>query len=306
MKALIRLSTPVFYLFVIIGLIACEQSDFKEGNKNSGLSQEPYSDAFSRKAETAAAPLPLKQLACSEGLQRANASGKTDFKELFEIVCKGKQPNARFDQLISSPYNGIGDPVVETVLNEPSNEVTRMLFAFSVAIKNPNPANVGAQTIQEYFGDGINEGNSELTIDIENKVNFPGGGSSRTIVLNYDLINANGAGIFDQRRTEVNNYLLDERVHDITLTTEYLLDASENPFYASSKSIAFTMQNEKGDGSIIVFISEMTMLNRIDPERMIVTMRDLNIGSARVLAQELNGAPSTEAPATENIPEEDD
>ena len=76
----------------------------------------------------------------------------------------------------------------------------------------------------------------------------------------------------------------------LTLTAEHLVNPEGNPFYDSANSLAITIQNESEDDTVIIVISELTMINRIAPERLTKTMYDLNIGAARILYKKLNGS----------------
>jgi len=97
---------------------------------------------------------------------------------------------------------------------------------------------------------------------------------------------AYGASIHDIRRTEFNTYLLVEGSRDIAVSSEHLLDVEANEYYHKAQGLTIGIKAEGGQ-SYMVFVTNLVIKNRIEPERMKVTMTNLNTAVAKMLSQHL-------------------
>lgn len=275
--------------FALIGLVACEPGGKGSGKKSKsddalreGVTKSPASgDKGKGLVDSAQWPNVLRNkapegtlygtLICDRSLKVAQQAAKDDFTELFRQVCNENAPTEGFVELINSAYAGDGEPEVKMLKEAETNDalVTKFVFGYAIKADMDSPAQFAGLPIYEEFSKGIvdSKGNSRLDIKKESEKVFPGRGSVREITLQYSLPLARGAALFDLRRTQNNNYLLVEGTQDINVTTEHLLDAEQNPYYHSSRSMVFGMKGEPGV-TYLVYVTELVVKNRIDPERL--------------------------------------
>ncbi len=228
-----------------------------------------------------------EQVLCEETPRVLGNAKKADFSSEIKLICEGSETSQAFKRAITNAYNGTGTPQVE-VLKLASNEsfVTEMSLIFAIKAPLENPSLFADLKPHDIFAAGIKESGSELYIKVESRQSFPGKASVEQIVLNYDLKLANGASIFDTRKTEFNTYLLVENNRDIAVSSEHLLDAETNEYYHKAQGLTIGIKAEGGQ-SYMVFVTNLVIKNRIEPERMKVTLTNLNIAVAKMLEQYL-------------------
>jgi hypothetical protein len=96
---------------------------------------------------------------------------------------------------------------------------------------------------------------------------FPGKGSFREIVVEYDMPYAEGAGLFDKRKTQSNTYLLSESSQDLNMTVENLADAEDNEYYSETNGIVIGVKGGSGE-TYLVYVNDVNVLNRFDVGRL--------------------------------------
>lgn len=228
-----------------------------------------------------------EQVLCEEGPRVIGNAKKADFSAEFKLICEGSETSQAFKRAVTNAYTGTGTPQVEVLKVETGeNFVTELSLIFAIKAPLENPSLFADLKPHDIFAAGIKESNSELYIKVESRQSFPGRASVEQIVLNYDLKLANGASIHDLRRTEFNTYLLVENNRDIAVSSEHLLDADTNEYYHKAQGLTIGIKGDAGQ-SYMVFVTNLVIKNRIEPERMKVTMTNLNIAVAKMLEQYL-------------------
>jgi hypothetical protein len=229
-----------------------------------------------------------EQVLCEETPRVLQNAKKADFSSELSLVCEGKETSQAFKRAITNAYDGTGTPQVETIkaVTNPENFVTELSLIFAIKAPLENPSLFADLKPHDIFAAGIKEAGSELYIKVDSRQSFPGKASVEQIVLSYDLKLANGASIHDTRRTEFNTYLLVENNRDIAVSSEHLLDAETNEYYHKAQGLTIGIKADGGQ-SYMVFVSNLVIKNRIDPERMKVTLNNLNIAVAKMLEQYL-------------------
>jgi hypothetical protein len=229
-----------------------------------------------------------EQVLCEETPRVLKNAKKADFSAELALVCEGSDTSQAFKRAISNAYSGSGAPQVEVIKLETNkdNFVTELSLIFAIKAPLENPSLFADLKPHDIFATGIKEAGSELYIKVDSRQTFPGKASVEQIVLSYDLKLANGASIYDTRRTEFNTYLLVENNRDIAVSSEHLLDAETNEYYHKAQGLTIGVKADAGQ-SYMVFVSNLVIKNRIDPERMKVTLTNLNIAVAKMLEQYL-------------------
>ncbi len=228
-----------------------------------------------------------EQVLCEETPRVLGNAKKADFSGELKLICEGSETSQAFKKAITNAYNGTGTPQVEVLkLVSNDNFVTEMSLIFAIKAPLENPSLFADLKPHDIFAAGIKEAGSELFIKVESRQSFPGKASVEQIVLNYDLKLAHGASIFDTRKTEFNTYLLVENNRDIAVSSEHLLDADTNEYYHKAQGLTIGIKADAGQ-SYMVFVSNLVIKNRIEPERMKVTLTNLNVAVAKMLEQYL-------------------
>jgi hypothetical protein len=210
---------------------------------------------------------------------------KNDFSAQWKLLCSSGKPSALFDELIKSSYQGTGEPSVKVVQKTVGElYVTDITIAYAMKVPLENPTLFADLKPHDAFAAGIKEGNSSLALAVASRKPFPGKRSVEQVILDYNLTNADGAGIYDKRRTEFNTYPLIENNRDITVSAEALLDAETNDSYHLAQGLLIGLR--AGDGnSYLIFMNQLVVKNRIDPDRMERTLLQLNKGAVKNLAK---------------------
>lgn len=225
----------------------------------------------------------ITQVLCQEGPKVIAKSSKGDFAKEFGLICNDGNTNEAFKTLLASAYDGTGEPKVTTINNSSDdNYVTNLVLGYSLKLPVADPSLFAGYKAHDIFAAGVKAGNSEMKILVESRQAFPGKASVEQVVLNYNLMNAEGAGIFDTRQTEFNTYLLLENTRDVVVSTEVLLDEATNEQYHVANGMNIGIKDSKGS-TYMVFLINLVIKNRIDPARMQKTMTVLNTQVAKMI-----------------------
>lgn len=283
-----RKTIPTIFVSSLIVLGACTPKD----SKFDGAKVEGNTGAAAQRIEGAVIATTIdnrgaEQVLCEEGPKVLGNAKKADFSAEFKLICEGSDTSQAFKRAITNAYTGTGTPQVEVLkLETNDNFVSDLNLIFAIKAPLENPSLFADLKPHDIFAEGIKEAASELYIKVESRQSFPGRASVEQIVLNYDLKLANGASIYDTRRTEFNTYLLIENNRDIAVSSEHLLDAETNEYYHKAQGLTIGIKADAGQ-SYMVFVTSLVIKNRIDPERMKVTLTNLNIAVAKMLEQYL-------------------
>ncbi len=222
---------------------------------------------------------------CADGPKTLADLNKTDFTAQWNLLCTNGKPSALFAELVQNAYAGSGEPNVKVVQKKVGElYVTDINIAYAMRVPLENPTLFADLKPHDAFASGIIEGNSSLSLKVASRKPFPGKRSVEQVILEYNLTNAEGAGIYDKRRTEFNTYPLIENNRDITVSAENLLDAETNDSYHLAQGLLIGMR--AGDGkSYLIFVNQLVVKNRIDPDRMERTLLTLNKGAVKNLAK---------------------
>lgn len=191
-----------------------------------------------------------------------------DFSAIFASICENGAPNATFERVAASAYAGEGEPQIE-IMKGTTDEmyVTHLMFAYAVKIPIDSPGKVADLNLFQAFEQGLSDGVSKMTYQIDGRTPFPGKGSLEEIRVTYRTLVADGAAVYDKRQTYANQYLPSEATRDITVTLESLADAENNEHYHATRQLSIGMKNSEGTTTMI-YVSEMIIKNRIDPPRI--------------------------------------
>lgn len=222
----------------------------------------------------------LGDILCQDGPRVAAGSGD-DFSTAFAAVCSGDKPNATYAAALSAAYAGTGDPEVMILkANTDDSYNTSLVYVYAVKIPLDTPNRINDLNLYGAFADGLKDQSSTMNLAVESRQAFPGKGSVEQVILNYDLKLADGAAMYDKRRSEVQNYIPSEATRDITLSTEILLDGDKNAHYHAARQLVVGLKNDD-QTTTLLYINDMVVKNRIDPARLQRTLVNL----AKVLAK---------------------
>lgn len=225
----------------------------------------------------------VEDILCTDGPTTMASLNKVDFSEQFAAICTNGKTNALFGQLLANAYSGSGEPQPQVIKKKVGElYVTDISLAYALKVPLENPTLFADLKPHDVFSKGIAENNSNLTIKVTGRTPFPGKRSVEQVLLDYNLTNADGAGIYDKRKTEFNTYPLIENNRDITISAENLLEAESNDSYHQAQGLMIGIR--AGDGSsYLIFVNQLVVKNRIDPDRMERTLLSLNKGAAKML-----------------------
>ncbi|HYX35933.1 MAG: hypothetical protein M3Q07_05380 [Pseudobdellovibrionaceae bacterium] len=284
------IKTATFFLsggLLVIGACAPEAGKFKGAAIDTSASV--VTPVETRTAVVVEAPdtRGAEQVLCEEGPKVTSASKKADFSEEFKLICNGSATTPAFKEALAKAYVGTGTPEVKVLkFSTSDNFVTELALIYAIKAPLASPTLFAGLKPHDVFAPGIKEGSSELYVKVDSRKPFPGKGSVEEIVLNYDLRFANGASIHDIRRTEFNTYLPVETNKDIAVSAEHLLDVETNEYYHKAHGLTIGIKAEDGQ-SYILFLNNFVIKNRIDLERMKVTLTGLNGAVAKMLQEHL-------------------
>lgn len=251
-----------------------------------------------------------REIFCQEGPRVTKATGD-DFSRLFASVCEGTKTNAMFDMIADTAYDGSGEPQIH-VINSMTDElyVTNLAFIYAVKLPNIAPDRVTDLNLFGLFSQQPpddkadpclynitvcdperNIMKSQMVMTVGERKKFPGAGSIEEINLEYRLRLADGAALYDVRKSRVQNYLPSEATRDITLSAEYLLDAENNPHYHAARQMVLGIKSEN-NSTTLIYLTEMITKNRIDPPRLERTL----ISFSKTLARKAFNAANNNTP----------
>ena len=274
-------------LFITIcGIQACQDSETVNDSSRSQLSSN-LNDNGKTNSKRDVNGRSTDEIICQEGRYITVNANNQDFSDLFNAVCEKGTTNEFFAKLLEKAYKGVGEPEIVSLKTEiDDRNVITLVNASAVYLSGKTPMDLSKIDVHKIFADGIASGNSFINIDVEGIETFPGNKSVKETIVSYDLTNANGAGIFDRRKTAINAYALLEGYEDATITTEHLLESENNHYYAITNGLTINYKSSNG-GMYLVMISELIMTNRFDPNRMIKTTEDINKGSNKIIYERL-------------------
>jgi len=252
-----------------------------DGNKDMGNANYNANPSFSSPTIDGRS---AEEVLCSEAPKVIANAKKDDFSELFSLVCSNpKEISTAVKESIQKTYLGSGEPYLNLLRYKFDSEYnTDLIWISSIKVPLADPSLFGDLKPHDIFAKGIAPGNSLLKINVVNREAFPGKRSVEKVILNYDLTNAEGAGIFDQRKTEFNTFIVVENNRDLVVSTAHLLDAANNVNYHLARGLTLGIKSE-GGYSYLIFVNQLVMKNRIDPERMKQTLINLNKEVAKLL-----------------------
>ncbi|MCX6127977.1 MAG: hypothetical protein NTX25_02800 [Proteobacteria bacterium] len=288
-----KIFPDIFILaMIIVNIYSCSKKSKQFSSLDAGggaaVTSENLESEEGKNEKVAVIPVaidnrPIEDVLCQEGPKLIAAAKKADFSPQFQVICDGSTTSSLFKDAILSAYQGSGEPLLKIVKSTNGADfVTQLAWIYAIKVPLANPSMFADYKPHDIFSAGVRSENSELFINVESRAAFPGKASVEQVVLNYDLKLANGASIFDKRRSEFNTYLLVEGNRDIVLSTEHLLEAETNEYYHSAQGFIVGMKADDNH-SYLIFVSDITIKNRIDPARMKRTLISLNIAVAKML-----------------------
>lgn len=270
----------------MILLMACSQKEFgSDTARNSASSDVVIQEKPSDEEDVNQVQIDgrdIEEVLCQEGPRMIGLVSEVSFSEQFSLICDADTTNEFFKGLIRDVYLGEGTPKITVARSSTdSNYVTNFAYGYAIRVPLENPSMFADLEAHAIFAEGIAKENSELVIQVASRQPFPGRRSIEKVVLDYDLNNARGAAIHDIRKTEFNTYLLIEGNRDITVSTENLIDIN-NEYYHLANGLTIGIKAENNQ-SYLVFVTELVIKNRIDPERLAKTLLTLNEQVATML-----------------------
>ncbi len=220
---------------------------------------------------------------CEQGEVVIRQIEKTNFLDLFHLLCDNKGTTQRFKDLVASAYDGKNEAKV-TLISSASDEMfnTRLIVGFAMKAPLGDPAQFFALKAHDVLLNGLRSNRSEMIAKVESRKTFPGRRSIEEIIINYSLSKSEGGALFDTRRTEFNTYLLDEARTDVTISLEEMLDVEKSKSYSGFRGIVLGLQAANNE-TYLVFLNDMFIKNRIDPLRLQRTLLALNGEMQRVM-----------------------
>ena len=268
--------------------------------KNDEFSSQPATSESSKRVQSSGSAAEnlhtqkigdrsVEDILCQEGQRIVNRYPERDLQPSFDALClQGKTTNL-LEELINNAYDGLNEPQLKILASDSDAKtyVTNIRIAYAIRTPLSDPSLFAGLKAHDVFSAGIHAENASLTIKVTDRQAFPGQGSVERVRLHYNLTNANGAGIFDQRSTEFNTYLLVEENRDIVLATEHLTDGDSNRYYHRASGLMVGLKTDVAE-SYFVFVSDLVIKNRIDPDRIAVTLEKLNLTVPKMLLEHIN------------------
>lgn len=228
------------------------------------------------------------ELICQEGPRVSNAPKKEDFTGLFNVICTGGTTNDTFKSSLSTAFAGAGEPAITVIENKTGDLfVTRLVFLYTVRVPLVNPSAVQDINLYAKLAQAaVTYETSKLGLGIDGRKTFPGRGSLEEVGIHYDMTIASGAGTSDHRHTAINTYLLRENLRDVMVASEYMLEPEKNDFYHTMRGIQVMIKAPEGEvGTDLVYVNELVIKNRIDPNRVSKTVLDLSKAIEKLIYQ---------------------
>ena len=223
---------------------------------------------------------PVDVFMCTRAEQILSRSEGNDFSYLLAKICEPEAGgfSASMRRFLANAYDGRNQPKV-TVIEQESNAmyVTRVMIGYAFTAPLDSPSKFYALKTHDLLAAGIENNNNRVLGRVEAREQFPGKGSVERVTINYQLELSEGGALFDQRKTVFNTFLLTEASNDITFSTEELLDPEQNEYYHSYTGISFAYKTIDGQ-TMLMFLTELIIKNRIDPGRLVRTLVSLNDG----------------------------
>lgn len=207
-------------------------------------------------------------LLCERGPAIVQRAQKANLDNIFNIICVEDTPTKVLGDIFANAYGGALAPQVQTIVYSMNDLfVTKLTYAFAIKTGLSSPAAFSGLPVFDELAKGLRTQNSLVYTRKVGEREFPGRGSVREVILEYDLPYGEGAALYDKRQTESNTYLLVEGTQDINMTVEHLLNPEENQFYNTSNGIVVGVKGEQGE-TYFVYVIELVLINRFDPGRV--------------------------------------
>ncbi|SMF07517.1 hypothetical protein [Pseudobacteriovorax antillogorgiicola] len=273
----------ILRITLIVVTVGCSQNSF-DGRVGGGEQNKKQSDlepVTTGNAEVATGEpeenLTLTQSLCQKGLSRVQKNYDDQFDQAFSYLCTDGDVNDIFKNLVNGAYAGGEEQPKVIYLKDESNELYETSLVYAYALKLPIEKPTSFSDFKPHdvlMLEPLAESTSRMVVNVESRTAFPGKGSLEEVALFYDIEKAEGAAIFDQRRTKFNIYQVIEKNPDIVLATEALSEA--HPNYDVSRSLVLGIKDETAGYSNFVFLTEQEIRNRIDVNRIKATLSVLN------------------------------
>lgn len=231
---------------------------------------------------------PPEQVLCETGQKVVAQDGAADFSSAWTTICKGANTSDVYRDVIANAFDGTGEPKVR-VLNMKTNDmyVTQVDLIFALKTKLKDPSHVIGLKLHDIFAKGIAKDNSDMVINVRERTPFPPNTASvERSILDYDLRAARGAGIYDVRTTEFNNYQLSDVRKDVSVGTEHLIDVEKNEHYHDAKGLMISISYQENE-TYIIFYEQLTIKNRFDTKRLEYTLVDLKAVVAKMASEHI-------------------
>ena len=278
-----------FILVNIFLLGACTQNTFDSLQKRT-FGVAPIDSQESDLIPEADTRTPT-QLLCQRGPEITNVEERGDFQAQFALICAGGDTNQTFEELVSTAYSGEKEGPQIAVLKREIGELqtTSLILAYGIKVPEPDPTRLVAYKAHDILGT-VQNNRSIMDISVDGREDFPGKKSVEKVTLTYNLKVAKGAALFDQRHAEFNTYLLSEKESDIVVSTENQMKDSPSANYFKNQSIVVGVKVSESH-SVLLFLSDLVVIGRLDPERLENALIDINIEVANSFFKHFSGIP---------------
>ncbi len=262
-----------------------------EGEVSTGIGEDPDEtqedrDAALRLIDTTgwhpalagrtASGAPFGYLVCGRSQSVLKNTDYDDFSDIFGVICDKDVPNKTFDAILKQAYTGSSEPQITTNrLKIGDLFVTDYIYSFAVKLPVNSPGDLAGFPIYEEVSKGLKTIDSQLMITKGKDTTFPGKGVVRSLEQHYSMPLAKGAGLYDTRTTLTNTYLLMEGSQDVNLSAEHLLNPDATEYYNATRQIVLGIKGEAPGFSYQVYITQLVVINRFDPERLVKASADL-------------------------------
>jgi len=236
-----------------------------------------------------AAGAPFGHLICAKGQSALKFTDYDDFSDIFGVICNKDAPHKNFNDILAKAFTGTGEPVItEYRRNINDLYVTDFIYAFAIKTPVASPAALSGYPIYENVSKGLRTPDSELQVTKVKEETFPGLGVVRAIEQDYSMPFARGAALFDRRKTLTNTYLIVENSNEVNFSAEHLLNPDTTEFYNASRQIVFGLKGETPNSTYLVYVAQLVVINRFDPERLTGAAKELAAMIPRVVLSTIN------------------
>ena len=267
--------------------VSCTPKSGFEANRAPAVEEGSADADDGLLSEAELSKLSKEEMICQQGPRITNLVKKSDFSTVFSSICGSSETNTVYDDLIKSAYNGEGEPKV-SIISSSSDEMltTEIILAYALNVPMKDPSRFADYKTHDIFASGVNSEKSKMKIDVLKRTDFPGRRSIEAVELEYNILVAEGASIYDKRKTEFNTYLLKEDYRDVVLSTEHLTDARTNKYYHKTDGLTIGVKSDDGRTNLI-FLNKLVIKERIDPSRVQQALIELNATVAKKIFEHI-------------------